>query len=78
LQFSGPGRSPPHWNGIVLIEGDQEVARYFADEAGADAAVAATTPTRTDARALAGAWNDISWTEMVDELDRMRHANPNQ
>ena len=62
--------------GIVLIEDGQEVTRYFADEAEADAAVAATAQTVADARALAGAWNDLDWEEMVEELDRIRHANP--
>jgi hypothetical protein len=60
--------------GIVLIEDGQEVTRYYADEAEADATVAAQTVA--DARALAGAWSDLDWEEMVDELDRIRHANP--
>lgn len=59
--------------GIVLVEEGQEVTRYFADEAEADAAVAAQAVT--GARALAGAWSDLDWEEMVEELDRIRHAN---
>jgi hypothetical protein len=59
--------------GIVLIEDGQEVTRYFADEAEADTAAAAQTVA--DARALAGAWSDLDWEEMVEELDRIRHAN---
>jgi hypothetical protein len=76
-----PSRAPglsvradrPHI-GIVRFEGGQEVTHYFADEADADAAVAAQTVA--DARALAGAWSDLDWEEMVEELDRIRHANP--
>jgi hypothetical protein len=60
--------------GIVLIEDGEEVTRYFDDEAEADASVAAQTAA--DARALAGAWSDLDWEEMVEELDNIRHANP--
>ena len=59
--------------GIVLVEGGQEVTRYFADED--DAVAAGTSRTAADARSLAGAWSDLDWEEMVDELDRIRHAN---
>ena len=59
--------------GIDLFEDGQEVTRYFADEAEADAAVAAQT--LADARALAGAWSDLDWEEMIEELERIRHAN---
>lgn len=58
--------------GLVLIEDGQEVTRYFADEAEADAAVAAQA-TAVDARDLAGVWSDLGWDETVEELDRIRH-----
>jgi hypothetical protein len=57
--------------GVVLVEDGQEVDRFFADEADADAAVAAQTAA--DARALAGAWGAFDWEETVEELDRIRH-----
>lgn len=58
--------------GIVLIEDGQEVTRYFTDEAEADAVVAIRTAT--DARDLAGAWNDLDWEETVTELERVGHC----
>ena len=60
--------------GILVEEENQEVTRYFMDDAGTDAAVAAEAAAR--ARALAGAWSDLNWEEMVDELDRIRHDTP--
>jgi hypothetical protein len=59
--------------GIVLIEDGHEVARYFTDEAEADAAVA--TLTAADARDLAGAWSDLDWEETLRELERIRHES---
>jgi hypothetical protein len=57
--------------GIVLVEDGQEITRYFADEPDA----AASARSVADARALAGAWSDLDWEEMVEELDRIRHAS---
>ena len=62
--------------GIVVVENGHEVTRYFADETEVDAAVAGDEQTVADAKALAGAWSDLDWEEMVEELDRIRHANP--
>jgi hypothetical protein len=59
--------------GIFTVEDGQEVVRYFADEAEADAAVALETVAA--ARALAGAWVDLDWDEAVEELDRIRHES---
>jgi hypothetical protein len=59
--------------GIVLVEDGHEVTRYFTDEA--EAVAAGTSQTAADARALAGAWSDLDWDEMVEELDQIRHAN---
>ena len=36
---------------------------------------AGNSQTAAEARSLAGAWSDLDWEEMVDELDRIRHAN---
>jgi hypothetical protein len=59
--------------GIELLEDGQGVIRYFTDEVAADAAVQANRVANI--RALAGAWSDLDWDEMSDELDRIRHAN---
>src|ERR671932_53908 len=57
----------------VEVDGQQQV-RYFADEAAADAA---RLPSVTqDALGVIGAWSDLDWDEMVEELDRIRHASP--
>ncbi len=73
---SVPSLTVPHDQpliGLILEQDGQEVTQYFADEAQADAAVAATT--LADARALAGAWSDLDWEEMVKALDRIRHGS---
>jgi hypothetical protein len=57
--------------GVMIVEDGQEVARYFADEAEADAAVSAQYGE--GARSLAGAWADLDWEEALDALDRIRH-----
>ena len=59
--------------GLILEENGRQVERYFADEEAADAAVA-QQPT-ADALALAGAWRDLDWDEMVEALDRIRHES---
>lgn len=60
--------------GLVLEEEGQQVVRYFADEAAADAAVA----QRSLARALAaiGSWSDQDWDETTEALYRIRHESP--
>jgi hypothetical protein len=57
--------------GVVLVEGGQEVVRYFADEAEADATIA--QEVTEDVRSLAGAWSDLDWEEALEEFDRIRH-----
>lgn len=59
--------------GIVLIEDGHEVTHYFADEADADAAVAAQDAS--GARCLAGAWSDLEWDDVASALDRIRHES---
>ncbi len=58
---------------IIVQQDGQEVVRYFADEAVADAALA--DDTVQDALNLAGAWSDLDWNEMVEALDRIRHES---
>jgi hypothetical protein len=55
---------------VVLIEDGREVVCYYADEAAAEAAL--SKRAGAEARALAGAWADLDWDEMVEALDRIR------
>jgi hypothetical protein len=57
--------------GIPLEENGRDVVRYFADEAEADAALAARK--HRDVRHLAGIWKDLDWNAAADELDHIRH-----
>lgn len=54
--------------GVILQENDQEVVRYFTEEAAADAAL---SPNVTQAALnVIGAWSDLDWDEMEAALDR--------
>lgn len=55
---------------VLTAEDGQEIDRYFTTETAADAARAPA-----DIRRLAGAWADLDWEEMIDELDHIRHAS---
>jgi hypothetical protein len=59
--------------GVVLTEDGREVVHYFADEAGAHAAI--SPQDVADARTLAGVWADLDWDEVAEELDRIRHES---
>ena len=59
--------------GVIVQQNGQEVVRYFADEAAADAALA--DDVVQDALALAGAWSDLDFDEMLDALERIRHES---
>ena len=65
------GAAEQHLIGIVLEEDEQQIVRYFADEAAADAAMAdhALAP----ALAAIGSWSDLDWDETAEALDRSRH-----
>ena len=59
--------------GVVFEENGHEVTCYFADEAAADAA---TSNSVTDAALRAiGAWSDLDWERLEQELDRIRHES---
>ncbi|MDP2663525.1 MAG: hypothetical protein Q8R28_22660 [Dehalococcoidia bacterium] len=60
--------------GVILKEDSQEVVRYFAEETEADAAI--PQEVTQDALSLAGAWSEISWSEMEKGLERIRHESP--
>jgi hypothetical protein len=57
--------------GIPFEENGKEVIRYFSEEELADQAVA--VGAAESALQLAGAWSDLSWEEMEESLDRIRH-----
>jgi hypothetical protein len=57
--------------GIPFEENGREVIRYFSEEKLADQAVSANEAVT--ALELAGVWSDLSWDEMEESLDRIRH-----
>jgi hypothetical protein len=57
--------------GIPFEENGKEVIRYFSEETQADHAIAENATE--EALKLAGAWSDISWGEMQQALDHIRH-----
>jgi hypothetical protein len=59
--------------GVFLEENGQDVVRYFADEAAADAAVSQTATQA--ALSVIGAWSDLDWDEMADALERIGHES---
>lgn len=60
--------------GVILKEDSQEVVRYFAEEAEAEAAIA--HDATHDALSLAGAWGELDWSDIERGLDRIRHESP--
>ncbi len=59
--------------GVIMQESGQEVVRYFAEEADADAATSSSAIQGI--LNLAGAWSDLSWEEVEKDLYRIRHEN---
>jgi len=60
------------------MEGSEEVVRYFNDEEEADLATKKAQESIQRALNLIGAWQDLDdedGPDMLDELDRMRHAS---
>ena len=60
--------------GIIFLENGREVVHYFVEDIQVDAAFA--TRTAQEALNLAGAWSDLDWNQMEEELYRIRHQNP--
>jgi hypothetical protein len=62
----GPVAVPSEENGrrLLYVFADEETAREVLPE------------TTRDALNVIGAWADLDWDEMVEALDRIRHANP--
>jgi len=61
--------------GVILQESGQEVVRYFAEDADADAATSSSAIQGV--LNLAGAWSDLNWEEVEKDLYRIRHeSNP--
>jgi hypothetical protein len=66
-----------HGEPVIVIPvqvGGEEVEWVFTSEAEADAAL--EDLAIQESLYLAGAWSDLDLDEMLDELDRMRHASP--
>ena len=59
--------------GIPFEENGKEVTRFYAEEAQADKAVS-NEVTQT-ALQLAGAWSDLDFDDMVEQLDTIRHQS---
>lgn len=59
--------------GLVLEEDGQQIVRYFAEEAAADAAMADQALER--ALAAIGIWSDLDWNETAEALDQFRHES---
>ena len=59
--------------GVISHEKGQEVVHYFAEEDEADAA--SSTNAIHEVLSLAGAWSDLNWDVVEEELDRIRHEN---
>ena len=57
--------------GIPFEENGEEVIRYFSEEKEADHAL--TENATENALKLAGAWKDLSWKDMEQTLDHIRH-----
>jgi hypothetical protein len=59
--------------GIIMPDNGQEVTHYFAGETAADAA---TSQSDIQAALSAiGAFSDLDFDEMLDDLDRIRHES---
>jgi len=58
---------------VSVEENGRRVLYVFADDATARSVLPETT---RDALSLIGAWSDLDWDAMVEELDRIRHATP--
>ena len=59
--------------GIPLQEEGQEVVCYFAEEEQADAAIPQSAIQ--EALRLAGAWRDLDWDSLEQELHRIRRES---
>lgn len=59
--------------GVLVEEEGEELVRYFSEEPEAD--IVAADATRA-ALNLAGAWSDLDWDEIEEELNRIRHETP--
>jgi hypothetical protein len=57
--------------GIPFEENGKEFIRYFSEETQADRAQA--DKSTEEALKLAGVWSDLSWEEMGQALDHIRH-----
>ena len=61
--------------GIPTMDGGEEVVQYFTSEEEADRAVSGDEHNVQRALSAIGAWSDLDFDEMLDELDRIRHRS---
>jgi hypothetical protein len=58
---------------VFAEEDGEDSVRYFIEEPAADAAT--TDAVIEAALATIGAWSDLDWDELADDLDRIRHES---
>lgn len=60
--------------GVLVEEDGKEMIRYYFEELEQES-VSSESITQ-DAIHLAGAWSDLDWRNLEQELDRIRHETP--
>lgn len=60
--------------GVLVEENGEEMVRYFSEEP--EPNTIASQSVTQDAIRLAGAWSDLDWEELEQELNRIRHETP--
>jgi hypothetical protein len=58
--------------GVLIEEGGEELVQYFSE----DEAYSELADNTRIALQLAGAWGDLDWQDMEQELERIRHETP--
>ena len=61
--------------GVPVGNGPEEAVRYFTSEDEADQALARDQANIQLALSAIGAWSDLDFDDMLDELDRIRHQS---
>lgn len=61
--------------GIPVAEGPDDLVRYFASEEAADQALASEYSGGQRALGAIGAWSDLDFDDMQDQLDHIRHQS---
>jgi hypothetical protein len=61
--------------GVPTQEGAERVVRYFTSEEDADRALSADQENTRRALSAIGAWSDLDFDQMLDDLDQIRHRS---